>query len=197
MMKKIYLIVLLMMTSLATFAQREAGEVSVKPAIGVSSTNISELEGSGHIGFLAGADVEYQMTDMFALSGGLYFSTSGCQTSNLDILALKYKSHIHNAYLNVPILLNAYVAEGFAIKAGIQPGFLLSSKLDTKTLDTDVNKDVKDALESIDLAIPVGLSYEYNNVVFDARYNIGLSKVVKSVKGSHNQIIQFTIGYRF
>lgn len=201
MMKKIYLIVLLMMTSLATFAQREAGEVSFKPAVGVSSANMTDMEASGHIGFLVGADVEYQMSDMFALSGGLYFATSGCQTSNMDITGLGFKAHLHNAYLNVPVLLNAYVAEGFAIKAGLQPGILLSSKLDFKTLEVTTKTNVKDILNTVDLAIPVGLSYEYNNIVFDARYNIGISNVVKSNnvrKGySKNQILQFTIGYRF
>lgn len=201
-MKRVFFLAMLMISSITAFAQREAGEVSVKPAVGVSSTNISGMEGSAHIGFVVGADVEYQMTDIFAVSGGLYYSASGCQTSNMDVIPLKYKKHIHNQYLTVPVLLNAYVADGFALKAGLQAGFLLDSELEVETKETYDKDSVKDLLNNFDLALPVGLSYEYQNIVFEAKYNIGLTNIIKDKKASEfknckNSILQFTIGYRF
>ena len=33
--------------------------------------------------------------------------------------------------------------------------------------------DVKDGLRKFSLSIPIGISYEYENVVLDARYNVG------------------------
>ena len=32
-------------------------------------------------------------------------------------------------YVNIPILANFYVAKGFAVKVGIQPGFLVNDKV--------------------------------------------------------------------
>ena len=68
-------------------------------------------------------------------------------------------------------------------KAGLQPGFL-------------VNKDDAEDVKTVDLSIPVGLSYEYQNLVFDARYNIGVTKVFEDVD-HYNNVIQITIGYKF
>ncbi len=34
-----------------------------------------------------------------------------------------------------------------------------------------------EAFKSLDLSVPVGISYEYMNVCLDARYNIGVTKV--------------------
>ena len=94
-------------------------------------------------------------------------------------------------YLNIPILANYYVIPGLAIKAGVQPGFLLSAK------DED-GDDEKDGMNSFDLSIPIGASYEYKNFVFDARYNFGLTKINKHGSNSHkNSVFMITVGYKF
>ncbi len=44
----------------------------------------------------------------------------------------------------------------------------------------------------------VGLSYEYQNVVLDARYNWGLTKIYDVDKlDSKNSVFQITLGYKF
>ena len=59
-----------------------------------------------------------------------------------------------------------------------------------------VNKDDMDDAKTVDLSIPVGLSYEYSNFVFDARYNFGVTKVADDAD-SKNSVFQFTLGYKF
>ena len=57
---------------------------------------------------------------------------------------------------------------------------------------TDLNKKV-------DFSIPVGVSFEYANVVVDFRYNIGLTKIYKSVLNdinSRNKVFALTVGYK-
>ncbi len=83
----------------------------------------------------------------------------------------------------LPITLNYYPVAGLALKAGLQPGFL-------------VNKDDAEDVKTVDLSIPVGLSYEYQNIVFDARYNIGVTKIADNVD-HYNNVIQITVGYKF
>ena len=86
-----------------------------------------------------------------------------------------------------------YVAKGLAVKLGLQPGFNVNSSVKSKgdgvTVDADV--DVK----TVDLSIPIGLSYEFNNFVIDGRYNWGVTKVAKD-SDCKNSVFQFTIGYK-
>ena len=74
----------------------------------------------------------------------------------------------------------------FAIKAGVQPGFNVQKKEGDEKLD-----DVK----GFALSVPVGLSYEFANVVLDARYNWGLTKAFKEGDSKHSYFT-ITLGYR-
>ena len=51
-------------------------------------------------------------------------------------------------------------------------------------------------MNKFDLSIPVGLSYEFNRITFDARYNIGLTKLIKG-EDIHNKVFVLTLGYKF
>ena len=86
-------------------------------------------------------------------------------------------------YLNIPLTVNYYVVNGLALKAGVQPGFMIA-------------KDKAEGVKTFDLSIPVGASYEYQNFVFDARYNIGVTKIADGADG-YNNVIQLTVGYKF
>ena len=96
-------------------------------------------------------------------------------------------------YINVPILANVYVAPGFAVKLGLQPGFNVNSKAKAKSNGVAVEADF-DA-KTVDLSIPIGLSYEFSNFVIDGRYNWGLTKVAKD-SDCKNSVFQITLGYK-
>jgi hypothetical protein len=53
--------------------------------------------------------------------------------------------------------------------------------------------------KSVDVAIPVGISYEYKNISLDARYHFGLTKIDKTENPdtAHNRYLSLTLGYRF
>lgn len=112
---------------------------------------------------------------------------------------------INSDYLNIPLLAHFYVADGLALNVGIQPGILVSSKIKVQ----GVSVDVDDLFETFDFSIPLGLSYEISNFVIDARYNLGVTKVIKgenwdidewnisSKPDIRNSVFQITLGYRF
>ena len=101
-------------------------------------------------------------------------------------------------YLNIPIVANYYIIPGLAIKAGIQPSFLMGAKYKMKEDGYSDSRDIKDNCKTFDLAIPLGASYEYKNVVFDVRYNLSVLKLnkEKADKNLRNSVIQFTLGYK-
>ena len=195
-MKKLFLAVVAMMVSAATFAQNEVGQLTIQPKVGVNIANITDADDTDpRIGLAAGAEFEYGLTDNIGLSAGVLYSMQGVKTTIIDD-DCTWKLD----FLNVPILANFYVAKGFAVKLGVQPGFKLSSKAKVKGSGTSVEVDANDIeginIKSIDLSIPVGLSYQYQNIVFDARYNWGVTKIVDDADSKHS-VFQITVGYKF
>ena len=91
---------------------------------------------------------------------------------------------------------------------------MLRSKLSLDKADLTVNKDGSYTFTSeaqhvesssmnlnkkVDFSIPVGLSFEYANVVVALRYNMGLTKIYKSVltdNACRNKVFALTVGYK-
>lgn len=185
-MKKIILMAALLLSSVATFAQHEVGAFTLQPKVGINIANLTDADGADpRVGFVGGVEGEYQATDIFSISAGLLYSMQGAKADN-ETLKLDY--------LNIPILANVYVVKGLAVKLGIQPAFNVNSEYTVKTSGAKASADV-DA-KSFDFSIPVGLSYEYKNVVLDARYNWGLTKTYENLDPK-NSVFQITLGYKF
>ena len=190
-MKKLFLAVVAMMISATTFAQNEVGQLTIQPKVGVNIANITDADDADpRIGLAAGAEFEYGLTDNIGLSAGVLYSMQGVKTIIVDDDCTSKLD-----YLNVPILANFYVAKGFAVKLGVQPGFKLSSKAKFKGSGGSKEVDV-DGFKSVDLSIPVGVSYQYQNIVFDARYNWGVTNIVEDSDSKHS-VFQITVGYKF
>ena len=185
-MNKFLLAATIFMASVMANAQNEVGQITVAPTFSMNYANITKLSNTKNkIGVAIGANAEYGLTDNIGVSLGLFFSQQGCKYKRSGKQRLDY--------LNMPILANYYVMDGLAIKAGVQPAILLAAT------DFD-NHDCKKACYKFDLSIPVGASYEYKKFVFDARYNIGLTKVYKkemTTKSCHNSVLQLMVGYKF
>lgn len=194
-MKKLFLMASLMMLSLGVFAQFAPGTLSIQPKVGLNIANVTDSEGADpRLGLVAGAEFEYQVTDMFSLSAGALYSMQGAKEEESGVT-----STLKLDYLNIPILANVYVSKGLAVKLGLQPGFNISSKIAAKSGGNSVSIDAADAgfdIKSFDLALPIGLSYQFNDFVIDGRYNFGLTKLIDG-DSSKNSVFQITFGYKF
>ncbi|MCQ2268549.1 MAG: PorT family protein [Bacteroidaceae bacterium] len=194
-MKKVIFSAILMMVSVVAVAQQRAGSLSIVPKVGLTLATVTDDDCATKGGLIAGAEAMYQLTDNIGLSGGLFYAMQGYNSDNEGI-----KGELDSRYINVPILVNAYVAKGFAVKAGIQAGFLLSAEAGIRGGGANVMMDVKDMCNNADLSIPLGASYEFNRFVVDARYNLGINNVLKEDGGDgngKNGVFQFTVGYKF
>lgn len=190
-MKKILLTAVVMLASLASYAQQAVGTFTLQPKIGMNVASLTQCDGCDpRIGLAAGVEAEYQATDIFSVSAGLIYSMQGNKAKEEGVtLTTKLD------YINIPILANVYVTKGLAVKLGVQPAFNVSDKQKLSGGKASVEAEDVGA-ESFDFSIPVGLSYEYNNVVFDARYNFGVTNIADG-GDSKNSVFQFTLGYKF
>lgn len=167
-------------------------------------------------GLMAGLDIEYQITNKIAASIGAYYSREGEKYDDVteahDISTKKWSEvrdwKQHHDYINIPLMISAYAAKNLAFKAGVQVGFNTNAKMeyteatfsrnDAGEASTENVEKIKSDVDvkNVDISIPVGLSYEYMNVILDARYNIGLTKIYNKMDG-RNSIFSFSAGYRF
>ena len=110
------------------------------------------------------------------------------------------KEEVRLDYINFPILANFYIIPHLAIKAGVQPGFKVRDKYELRNgplfQRSGKLSDLGLSVNTFDISIPMGLSFEGNNVVLEARYNWGLRHIVNGIY-SRNSVFQFTIGYKF
>ncbi|MBR5687778.1 MAG: porin family protein [Prevotella sp.] len=184
-MKKLFLMAAMALISLGASAQHAVGGLTLQPQVGLSLATVTKTDDTSlKAGLMAGAELEYQVTDMLGLAAGVNYSMQGTARDHTDNLNLDY--------VNIPLRAKVYVAPGFSINGGIQLGFMASAKVDGKDWS-----DVYD--KTFDLSLPIGASYEYQNIVFDARYNFGLTGVSgnKLMDDQKNSVLQFTVGYRF
>lgn len=193
-MKKFMMIAAMMVMTIAAKAQNEVGQVTLKPMVGFVTSTITDGNNvDPKCGFAAGVEAEYGMTEKFALSVGAIYSQQGAKFPDLNDAKLNLE------YINVPILANFYVAKGFALKVGVQPGFKTSSKI--KVGDVEASTSLlgsKDGVKSFDFSIPLGLSYEFSSFVIDARYNVGVTKVLDIEDATpRNSYLTISVGYKF
>jgi len=136
------------------------------------------------------------------LSAGAMISWQG-----FDLDTDGYDASFDLTYLTIPVLLNYYITDNFAIKAGVQPGFLVNSNLNLKRNNDKAELDAEKIFKKFDLAIPMGCSYSFSNFQIDARYNLSVTKLLKkgTINGvefsgdgnAYNSVVQVTLGYNF
>jgi len=181
---------MLLAASTATFAQHAVGSFTLQPKVGINVSDMTDFSNTtSRVGFVGGLEGEYQVSDIFSLSLGAIYSQQGAKIKNSDD---KFKLD----YINVPVLANVYLTKGLAVKLGVQPGFNVGNSVTVAGNTVSQSKKEGDGVKSVDLSIPVGLSYEYKNVVLDARYNWGVTKAYDGLD-SKNSVFQITLGYKF
>lgn len=192
-MKKMILMAAIMLSSVSAFAQNEVGQLTLQPKAGINFANLTGDGTKGKVGFVGGLEAEYGVAKNFSLSLGAMYSMEGARLEKIGDVKHKYNF----SYLNVPVLAQYYIVPGLAIKAGAQFGFRMSAKEKLTNDGNSIEANIKDDVKGFNFAIPVGISYEYKNVVLDGRYIFGATKNFKNVEKNKTSLFQITLGYKF
>ena len=189
-MKKIVLILMLAIVSMGiASAQHEAKSLSLQPKIGLNLSKLTNhFDSDFKPGMVVGLETEWQSKAKFGWSVGLLYSQQGTKYA---LGEFKYTYNYN--YINVPVLANFYVARNLALKTGLQFGFNVSNGYTIEGPGSKENRNDPD-VKAVEASIPLGVSYEFNQFVVEARYNLGLTYAVPRTKFS---TFQFTLGYRF
>lgn len=224
-MKKIYLWMLAAIFSCGitpVHAQMEPGTFSIIPKLGFLGASMThmpnlpideniELKKAFFPGFLVGVEAEYQLTDMFSIAAGLNYTRQGGKWKDYSVLNYELKDiQMALGYVNLPVVANVYLFDGFAVKAGVQLGYLTNADSQCKlmthnpngTIDIDkYDESIMSECNKLDFSIPVGISYEFGDqLIIDARYHLGLTRLNKEKDPDGNlcsRALVVTVGYRF
>ena len=192
-MKRISLPILLglLLATTVSFAQ----DFKLGPKVGLNIANQGgDADSDARIGFNAGVTGLYSLSDKFSVGADVIYSLQGANYEMTTGVGETDTKPLNASYINVPIYAQFYpVADlGLDVKAGIQPGFMLSAEYD--------GEDFSDFYKSFDLGIPVGVGYELDNgLAFDVRYAIGVLNISDLDDDSNvtNQVFQVNVAYRF
>ncbi|WP_031531817.1 MULTISPECIES: porin family protein [unclassified Bacteroides] len=184
-------------------AQSEVGSLNIQPKIGLNIATMPAGDAKSRKAFAAGVEAEYFVHQSLSLSVGAIYSQQGFRDSKeigiTDMAEPDADCNFILDYINIPIMANIYASNGLAVKAGIQPGFRIRSKFKLTADGTTINAD--NFTRNFDLAIPLGVSYEFNNLQFDIRYNIGITNATRDKYtesgDAKNRVVQISLGYKF
>lgn len=186
-------------------AQHETGSIFIQPKAGLNLATFMDADTEDRIkpDFIGGVEIEGFLTNKFSLSAGLFYSRQGAKSRKIEFKDEKLSMKLEADYIKLPILLNCYYNEHLAFKTGVQLGVLIHDGLTIKYTSDDAKIKLSGSITELgykfntfDISIPLGISYEFYNVMFETRYNISLTKAIKNME-SLNSVFQFTFGYKF
>lgn len=206
---------LLLMALFAVLSASAQEKWSFGPKAGINIADINlTIPGNDDVvgsktGLLVGAFAEFRPIKWFAASADVLYSRQGAKSTyeadNMPDVVHDFDYRLQ--YLNIPILANFYLSRGLALKAGIQPGFLLSAEFrhrpDGESWHED---DIKDLMKSVEITLPVGISYTLDcGLILDVRYNIPLTSIATDItdhlgrnsKKMTNRVFSLTLGWKF
>lgn len=205
---RFFVIISLLLSALSLQAQKsEVGKLSVIPFVGINSSNISSndayylvnvyapvitpvIKSKGKIGLTAGVAAEYRYSLPLSTSVSVGYSRGGYRYTE----GVRMRCHLD--FLNLALLENLYIADGLALKAGVQFDYLMGGKYKYDEFPTeDISYDL---FRRWNFVIPVGISYEYQRFMLDLRYNFGISDMNKILDGTQrSKGFVMSLGYRF
>ncbi len=160
----------------------------IKAGYNSSSVQISDgADFDSKSGFHVGALAHIHVSEHFAVQPEVMFSTQGGKIADDNTLNLNY--------INVPLLLQYMVNDGFRLQTGPQVGFLVSAEREIGNIEIDVD----DTYNSVDFSWVFGAGYLTSmGLGFDVRYNLGLNNISDdSDFEAKNRVFQIGLFYQF
>lgn len=187
------------------------------------SLSMLKAEGSGESykfdsksTFYAGGFAEYKFNDKFAVQGEvLYSELGGKQEESLNITEMGVtitgtaKTDLKFGMVQIPVSAKYFATENLAFGLGLNVGIVTTAETEYsvsgsaggQSASQSGTEDIKDEVNSLNLAPFIGAEYTLNNgLFFDARYNLGVSNMIKNPEGNEtlkNSFFQIGVGFKF
>lgn len=186
-MKKLLFIAAIAGLTLTT-ANAQGISFGVKAGVNFANVTGDDIDSAdGRTSLQAGAVVNIGVSELFSVQPEVVFSAQGFKTSDAGVDTVGMLN-----YINVPVMADFVIAEGFSLQGGPQFGFNIGDDIE---VDGE-NVGSLDA-ESIDIGAGIGAQYKLPmGLFFQARYTIGLTDIVEDVNVK-NSVLGIAAGWFF
>lgn len=182
-LQKLLLIAAMLLSAFAASAQLHT---SIR--VGATATTLGEQEIK--LGMRAGASVEYQLSNLWGVRSGLFYTMKGATISK-DVLCYKRQETTKLSYLDIPF--EAQISIGLSPKtrltvhAGPYLAYMVHSSMPTSA---------QYKLNRMEVGAGLGVDLSIGRFVLTPEVQYGLTKVTKP-DSNHNISYALTLGYRF
>ncbi|MBW1299008.1 porin family protein [Aquimarina litoralis] len=147
---------------------------------GAIRSDIANSNSKSKIGLVGGFFTQYRFSEKIAMRSELLYGAYGAKPRGADNMNLNYIQVL-------PSLLKVYPTNKLAVETGPYASYLVS----TKGLD-------KSNFKKLDYGATLGLSYDITSQLeIEARYNMGIRDITKTIGRPKNRAIQVTLSYGF
>lgn len=155
-----------------------------KAGVNFASINGDDFDDAdGRTSFHVGGVANISFSEIFGLQPEIVFSSQGAEEDDLSVRL---------NYINIPIMVDITLAEGFSLQGGPQIGVNLSGEFEFDGETADI-----DDVQTLDLGMGAGAQFKMENgLFFQARYVIGFSDVIEDVEGK-NSVASLSVGWFF
>ncbi|WP_449387266.1 porin family protein [Chryseobacterium lineare] len=169
--------------------------------------------------FYVGGMAEYKISDKFGVQAEALYSSLGGKVDETGAFEgdfsgdVRVKAKTTFGTLLIPISAKYFITENLSVSAGASFGVILSAKTKYELTGNVSNSelgsefalgdkvDVKDQTNTLNIAPFIGAEYMLENgLFFDARYNLGVSNLIKNPEDSEkltNSFLQVGVGFKF
>ena len=173
-------------------AQTPHVEFGLKGGLNVSDLHSSNNNLDARFSAFGGGLAHIHLSKYIAVQPEIVYSSQGIRQ---DVGDGDYTLRLN--YINVPVLFQYMVGDGFRLETGPQAGLLVGAKLKTG----DITRNVKSDYTSGDFSWVFGAGYlTHSGLGFDARYNIGINNINYSGQLENrlqNRVFQVGLFYQF
>ncbi|WP_179352393.1 porin family protein [Winogradskyella vidalii] len=194
------------------YAQSDSSTIQLGAKGGV---NFSKLSGDdfddvdSRTSFNVGLVAEIPLSERISFQPEVFYSGQGFDILERDqdnVFDTDQNIEYQLDYIQVPLLLKAYLVKGLSVEAGPQFGFKIHEEFDSEPTSDggDLEIDEDDSyVKDFDTSVALGTSYKFDNGFFlSARYTLGLTSIFEDdtffedVDGK-NEVWQFGLGFMF
>ncbi len=194
-MRNIFLVAAVAVLSFTT-VQAQNISFGAKAGANFASLNGDDADGlDGRTSFQVGGVVNIGISELFAVQPEVVYSAQG-YTQDTAFGEVTGKLD----YINIPVLADFTLAEGFSLQGGPQVGINITDEADLDGETASIGA------ESVDFSAAIGAQYRTPlGLFFQARYSIGLSNVIgdMTIEGvtfetdAKNSVVSVAAGWFF
>lgn len=212
-MKKIILITtatFFTLFSLNAQSDSKAVQLGAKGGVNFSNINGDDIgDNKSRTSFNVGLVAEIPLSERISFQPELLYSGQGFDLQERDqdnVFDTDDNVEYQLDYIQVPLLIKAYLVKGLSVEAGPQFGFKINEEIDYQPNsdggDIDIDRD-DSFVNDFETSLALGSSYKFDGGFFvNARYTLGLTNIFKDDTifenvDAKNNVWQFGVGFMF